>query len=209
MYNAIYHRDIVQGTDEWHTIRAGRIGGSEADVLLVDGKGGGLGVGAKTLAYKNMAQKHFPEDYQEKAYQSDAMQRGNELEMEARLVYEELSNSFVEEVGYISFGDYFGYSPDGLADNEGLIEIKCPLPAEILRYCNSGEIDKSHIAQMQWGMMITGAKWCDYVMYHPQMEFISCRIIRVEDMIAKFRANMEHYVKFCNSIESYINFIKT
>jgi hypothetical protein len=33
-----YHFNIIQGSEEWHDIRIGRIGGSEAAALLVNGK---------------------------------------------------------------------------------------------------------------------------------------------------------------------------
>ena len=203
MYKREYH-NVVQGSDEWHALRAGRVGGSEADALLVTGKGSVLGTGAKTMAYKKMAQIHFPDDF-EPPYQSAAMQRGNELEMEARIAYESKTGAFVQEVGYISYGEYFGFSPDGIIEDGGLIEIKCPLGPEIIRFLATGEIDKSHIAQMQWGMMITGAPYCDYVVYHPAYEVIINRVEPDEVAFEKFRENMAAYETLCKGIQSFLD----
>lgn len=56
-----------------------------------------------------------------------------------------------------------------LRECEGLIEIKCPVDGrkilEIWRYDDISE----YFEQMQGGMWITGARWCDFVMYVPDL----------------------------------------
>lgn len=166
--NPVYHYDIVQGSPEWHELRAGRIGGSESAALLSTGKSSLLSVAAYTLLYRNAAELITGPN--EPTSPNAAMQRGIDLEGEARRRYEDLTFQTAEQVGYISVGDYFGYSPDGLVGDSGLIEIKCPLAPEYVRFLDTRQIDPGHMAQMQWGMFLTGRVYCDYIVYHPEFE---------------------------------------
>ena len=183
-----YHYDIPQGGETWHELRAGRIGGSEAAALLVNGKTGGLGAAAVSLCYEKAAE-FFTGPAE--SFQTYAMQRGNELEPQARAAYEAETFTDIMQCGYIESGRLFGYSPDGLILNEGLIEIKCPMGPEFVRFAHTREIDPKHVAQMQWGMWITGRRYCDYVMYHPDFfqEIIVERVHADEVTFQKFERN--------------------
>jgi hypothetical protein len=160
-----------QGSDEWLRLRAGRIGGTSCAELLVNGRSeNGLGAGAKTLVYRKAAE-HITGP--EESYMNDAMARGVALEPVARRRYEDATFTSVEEVGYISKGDFLGVSPDGIIGfrgascNSGGIEIKCPGPAEFVRYMDTRVIKKEYYYQCQWAMYLTGAGWWDFVYFHP------------------------------------------
>lgn len=159
------HREFSQGTDEWNEIRRGRIGGTSCATLLVNGRSeNGLGAGALTLVYKKAAE-FFSEP--EETYINAAMQRGTELEPIARRRYEDETFTSVEEVGYISAGEFLGVSPDGIVGNEGGIEIKCPGADEFLRFMDTKVIKPEYFYQCQWAMYLSGAQWWDFVYYHP------------------------------------------
>lgn len=99
------------------------------------------------------------------------LERGHELERQARMVYEERNKCFVTEAGLcVLDGAPFGYSTDGLIDDEeGLIEIKCPIAGDkIIDMWMAGDISE-YEHQMQGGMWITGRKWCDLIMYCPDL----------------------------------------
>lgn len=187
MNNVVYH-DLEQGSPDWHEIRAGRLGGTAAAALLVNGRGpGGMGAGMQSLIYKNAAALVIGDESE--PVQNEWMSRGTELEPDARKAYELETFCRVEEVGYISLGDFFGYSPDGLVGDDGLIEIKCPSAAEFVRFADTLEIDPGHMAQMQWGIFLTGRKWCDYVVYHPDFhpgELVIHRVERDEKTMLAF-----------------------
>jgi len=160
-----YH-DIRQGSDEWMELRCGRITGTSAAALLVNGKSeNGLGAGAISLIYRKLAERVTGPDYDTPT--NKWMDRGTALEPYARKEYENETFTEVQEIGFISSGDFFGYSPDGLVGDDGMIEIKCPDGTKFVRFSLTREIDKAHMAQMQWGLLISGRRWCDYVMYHP------------------------------------------
>lgn len=161
--------DVIQGTEDWHWLRMGRIGSSEASVLLVDGKSkSGLGTGAISLLFEKAAEILTGEVGTD--YISEDMQRGSELEPFAVKEYENQLLQKVDRIGYVSDGDYFGYSPDGFIGDDGLTEFKCPSAKEFVRYAITKEVKKEYIGQMQWGLWITKRKWIDYVVFHPDFE---------------------------------------
>lgn len=56
-----------------------------------------------------------------------------------------------------------------------IIEIKCP---EIKNYLKmaKGDIPENYMVQCQYNMFITGAKSCDFVIYHPDMRLVVHKI---------------------------------
>lgn len=101
------------------------------------------------------------------------LERGHEMEAHARRFYEGRTGSFVTEAGICLTDDgVFGYSSDGLVDDDGLIEIKAPIDSiKIADMWQTGDVSE-YIHQMQGGMWITGRKWCDLIMYVPDLEAV-------------------------------------
>lgn len=170
-----YHYDIIQNTDEWHQIRCGRIGGTSSNTLIVKGKGeDGLGVGAYTMMYQKADELiNGVSDVEE--LKNFAQQRGHDLEPVAKERYTNVTGNFVHDVGYVSQGILFGTSPDGLINDDGGLEIKCPLGKEYVRYMDSLVIEPKYYAQVQWSLYITGRKWWDFVYFNPK--FTNCDLI--------------------------------
>lgn len=98
------------------------------------------------------------------------LERGHEMESAARRLYEARTGAFVTEAGICVTDDgLFGYSTDGLVDDDGLIEIKAPIDsAKILAMWQTGDLAE-YMHQMQGGLWITGRKYCDFLMYVPDL----------------------------------------
>lgn len=98
------------------------------------------------------------------------LQRGHEMEAKARMIYEARTGAFVTEAGIcVSDDGIFGYSTDGLVDDDGLIEIKAPIDSiKIMEMWRTGDVSE-YEHQMQGGMWITGRKYCDFIMYVPDL----------------------------------------
>jgi exodeoxyribonuclease (lambda-induced) len=98
------------------------------------------------------------------------LERGHRMEADARRVYEVRTGAFVTEAGIcLTDDDIFGYSTDGLVDDDGLIEIKAPIDSvKIQAMWDTGDTAE-YDHQMQGGMWITGRKWCDFIMYAPDL----------------------------------------
>lgn len=108
------------------------------------------------------------------------LERGHIMETAARRLYEGRTGAFVTEAGICLTDDgVFGYSSDGLVDDDGLIEIKAPIDStKILAMWQTGDTSE-YDHQMQGGMWITGRKWCDFIMYVPDLACI-CRDLYVK-----------------------------
>src|SRR5690606_30943556 len=105
------------------------------------------------------------------SYKSAEMQRGIDLESEARMMYELETFSLVTECGFYIAPDIpeSGSSPDGLVGDSGLIEIKCPNTSTHIETLLSDKIDTKYLYQMQWQMYSTGRVWTDFVSYDNRM----------------------------------------
>lgn len=156
------YRDIEQGTPEWHALRAGRFTASDAQSIGAEGKG------LETLAFEKVAE--IKTGKSKESYTNDDMERGHQLEAEARNSYEIETGNTVEQIAFAELDEMIGASPDGLVGEDGLIEIKCPSDVVYTRYLYTGDVDPKYYAQMQMQMYVTGRKWCDYVVYNPNFE---------------------------------------
>lgn len=96
------------------------------------------------------------------------MRRGTKLAAIARQVY--VFNEFasnVTEVGLIDNPRIKGFaaSPDGLVNDDGLVEIKCPKTWTHLETVRTGKPKQQYLLQIDAQMLCTGRKWCDFVSY--------------------------------------------
>lgn len=150
-----------QRSDEWFELRKGLLTISNAQTISNAGKG------LETYCYEVVAEKYSENTDN---YQSKYMERGVELEEQARNLYE-LQFSKVEQVGGIkNMGVWC--SPDGLVGTEGGMEVKCPNDVNFLKILVQGEkaIEKKYLWQCQGGMLISERKWWDLVFYSANFE---------------------------------------
>ena len=138
---AVYHFNIDQQSSEWFELKWGKIGGTRAKELFVK---------SDTLFYKLLAEiiEPFDEDAEE-SYQSEAMERGNFLEPQARIELQKYTGLEFIECGWIqSDNELMGISPDGItADLTVQCEVKCPQPIAHLKMCVSDAIPLEYINQ--------------------------------------------------------------
>jgi len=136
-----YHFNIEQCTADWFELKHGVIGGTRSK---------GLFIKTDTLFYELLAEltEPFNEDDSD-SYTSDAMERGKELEPEARLQLSKYTGYNFLECGFIQNPiKLLGISPDGItADFKIQCEIKCPDANQHLKTCVSNSIPQSNIHQ--------------------------------------------------------------
>lgn len=171
------HLDDGTANPEWLSLRAGLFTGSDFNQYL-----GILNKGLSDTAQTGLARKVCESlGYQFDSYKSPLMERGIELESTARNMYYFETQNDVQEVAFVDWENYrAGCSPDGVVYNnkgniDGITEFKCP---DIVAYLKAadGYIKPEYRTQIQFNMLITGARWCDYVVFYPGMKLIINRV---------------------------------
>jgi putative phage-type endonuclease len=147
----------------------------------------------------------------EESYTSADMQWGKDNETQARVAYEATTGNFVDQVAFVDHPNisWFGCSPDGLVDDFGLVEIKCPKSATHWEYIKSGKPPTKYMIQMQVQMACTKRDWCDFVSFDPRFpeknKLFVVRTCRDNKMIDEIETEV---VKFLNEVEAEVNLMK-
>ncbi|CAL62439.1 putative phage-related exodeoxyribonuclease [Herminiimonas arsenicoxydans] len=161
-----------QGTEEWHKARCGVITASKfRDAVETTAKG--KPTSKSELYAAQVALERISGLPCDEVFNSWQMRRGTELEPKARMEYEARTGNLASESGVVLTDDrLFGYSTDGELNDDGIIEIKCLASAiGVLQMWRDQDLS-DYMHQMQGGMWITGKKYCDFVMYAPQLESV-------------------------------------
>lgn len=167
-------RDIPQGSNEWHELRRGVFTASHAQAIANNGKG------LNTYIDEVMLNYYLKEPKQ--CFISEDMQRGIDLEPDARYCYEMETKKSVEEVTFIFLDKdkHVGCSPDGLVIGEKRgVELKCPKPENHHQILQGVEnIPSKWIWQIQMSLYITKFPFWDFGSYCPehQKHFITYTI---------------------------------
>jgi len=137
----IAYWDIIQGTDQWHEIRYGKIGGTLSSSLLVK---------SHTLL-KNVG-SCYTEEYvpTPDSFVNYDMQRGIELEPMARRELSVYTGLIFKECGWLQSlkCDLMGISPDGITEDlKHIAEIKCPNKEKHFENCYNNKIPDDNIYQ--------------------------------------------------------------
>lgn len=176
-----YRFDIIQNSDEWFAAKVGKFSASTADALLM----------AKTTAgYQNLIDKIIEERITGEKTESSwggnkYTERGHEFEPIAADDFE--FNTFIETqiVGLVEYNDWTVCSPDRLIDNDGLLQIKCPIFKTQREYLRTQKVPGNYYKQMQFELLVTGRDYNIFYSYHPHLPAVSIRVERDEVMIAE------------------------
>ena len=182
--------DCIQGSPAWLEVRRGIATASNfSKVVTTKGE-----ISKQIKDYVFQLASELITDIQDEGYKSFDMQRGNDLEPEAREAYEQDKIVAVKEVGFI-LCSYYGYSPDGLIGDDGLIEIKCPNQKTHAKYLFGNKLPSEYKAQVQGGLLATKRQWCDFISYHPNFEedrrLLIIRVERDEEFIELLAAGLK------------------
>jgi hypothetical protein len=157
----IFH-DVQQNTPAWDELRLGKATASKfACIMSHEGKA--FGDPAKQYAVK-IALERITGRKAEYSFRNDAMERGNEQEPIARMLYEEQYFCEVLNGGFFDCGEY-GDSPDGRVGTKGIVEIKSVEAHVHYATLRRGSFDPAYRWQLVGHLDCTGADWLDYVSF--------------------------------------------
>lgn len=187
--------DFIQGSDEWYAARLGKVTASKFATATASGRGSSPSKTRKDLMIKLIAERMtgMPEE----SYSNKAMEYGTETEQEAREYYEALNGVSVRQVGFIERDEDTGASPDGLIDDDGMLEIKCPFPTTHIKYILADKMPAEYVKQVQGQLWVAERKWCDFISFDSrvsQRPYFCKRVVRDETCISELEANIYLFI---------------
>lgn len=196
---------MEQRSPEWFAARCGKVTASRLYDVMARAKSG-YAASRQNYMAELICQRLTGKP--EEGFTNAAMMRGTELEPVAREMY--ALNEFdavISEVGLIDHPTIAGFaaSPDGLVNDDGLIEIKCPNTWTHLQTLKTGVPKRQYLLQMHAQMMCTGRKWCDFVSFDdrlpPELAYFKTRINFDEVLAEEIE---QEVVKFLTELETEI-----
>lgn len=113
-----------------------------------------------------LVKQHF-DGFQPDKYTNEDIDRGNEFEPHARAYYERINNVSVQISPFIKCGEHWGVTPDGLVNDDGLVEIKIVNDRKFEDIKNGDEKPESkYLWQTQMQLLGTKRKWDDLFYYN-------------------------------------------
>jgi len=180
--------DVQQGSEEWKTLRLGKITASRVSQVMGKSRQNFLAIIAAERISK-----------QAESFTNAAMQWGIDTEPFAREAYEARNGVKVVQVGFCLHPTIkdAGASPDGLVGDDGLIEIKCPNTSTHVGTLIDQKAPTKYIPQIQFQMACTGRQWCDFVSFDPRIEqsFFQIRVERDSEYIEKMEKEVSEFLE--------------
>ncbi|MEA1848988.1 YqaJ viral recombinase family protein [Chryseobacterium sp. MHB01] len=213
LFQAVVSNDELDKRELWFQKRLGKFTSSELSRLMTyEDNISELPKGAITYI-EEKALEILTGGKSVKNFTNDSMERGNEKELEAIAVFEEMFGvkcyATGEDQEFIELCSYFGGTPDGLIAEEDMIEVKCPdCKTHLFRIRNikSQEDFKKHEKDYYWqiqgNFLSSGRKRCFFIDYDDrftkkEQQLFVIEIHRNENDIqkAKTRLNMAEKYK--------------
>ena len=203
MIDGLITLDCEQGSEEWLAARLGIPTATGFENIVT-------ATGKKSASYI----KYMAELIEESilgggdTFKSGFMERGNQLEPQARAAYEFLTGNDVIQVGgvYLNEDREVMVSPDGLIPSlkKGL-EIKCPKMSTHIRYLLEGGVPSEYIIQVQANLWVTGYDTWDFVSYCPEYQKQPLYIFTAHRDQVLMAAFDKLIPQFLNTLRAYKN----
>lgn len=146
----------------------------------------------------------------DEGFETWAMDRGHELEPEARRRHEVETGLCVQRVGFVMTDDErFGASLDGVIDDDGAAEYKCFIdPAKLRAIHMDGDVSEVR-DQAQGCLWVTGRRWIDVVCYCPALaacgkDLWRLRVARDDDFIEAMESDLVEFMRIVDQYEAHL-----
>lgn len=199
--------DVAQGSEQWLSLRRGKMSASRAKDLLASVKYG------ESAAFKNYRAELLIERLTGRSpdrYVTRQMEYGTETEGLARTMYSLSTGNIVSESGiYLIEGENICASLDGEIGSDGLVEIKNRVIANHIESIATDKVPTQYYQQIQFQLWVSNKLWGDYCSYADEMpenaQLFIKRIERDEAMIEDIKNKCEDMEK---SIETFTKIIE-
>lgn len=205
---------MEQRSAEWHQARLGLLTGSCADAVIAERKRGTGELKERINLRRRLVCERLTGLSAENKKQTDAMQRGTDLEAVALGAYEGRTGIPARRVGFVKHDTLAaGCSPDGyVGEWEGIIELKCPLQTTHLEYLEAGILPPDYRGQILHALWLTGAQWCDFCSFDDRfpagLELLIVRLERTEALEIELAAYGATVEKFLAEVDAAVDALK-
>lgn len=182
--------DCEQGSAEWFQSRMGIPTASEFKTLLSVKKEAKDKITRQTYMRKLAGEILTGEPME--SYSNGYMERGKELEDEARQAYALIYDADPKRVGFLRRGDA-GCSPDSLLGERAGLEIKIAVPHIQIERLERGELPAEHRAQVQGSLWVADRDEWEFVSYCPKLPLFRVRVPRDEVYIATIASAVDEF----------------
>ncbi|CAA7196717.1 lambda exonuclease family protein [Chryseobacterium potabilaquae] len=140
-------------------------------------------------------------------FRNEDMERGNEKELEAILRFEQEMSLTCYATGenqeFVELCSYFGGTPDGLFNEDGLVEIKCPKSKTHLSYLrniknvqNLKKHKPNYYWQIQGNLLATGRQNGFFISYDERFkqkdhQILIIKVLRNDEDIVKLEKRLQ------------------
>lgn len=189
----VYIETVEQNSDAWHDHRRGIPTGSQFG-RIVNTKG----LASKSVRRGYMAELIAAAYHDVREVSTADMEMGVAIEANARAAFSFRNAVDVTEVGFI-YGDslrMYGSSPDGLLDDNGVLEIKVPRTATHVAYLDAGVIPAAYRPQVYGELFCSDREFAVFCSHSYQPD---CPPLEVTVL-----ADDADYVKWANTFDTAI-----
>jgi putative phage-type endonuclease len=183
---------MEQRTEEWFKARSEKVTGSSVGAIL------GMSPFMKPEdVMRNMVREYhnYPSEFKGNV----ATDYGTYHESLAIMDYVQSTDNIVVPTGFHTYEEWLGASPDGLIDEDGLIEVKCPYGQRDKNPPEFKSIDyQTHYwMQIQIQLLVTGREWCHFYQWsaHGEMlETVRFNPLAIDKYLPELRAFYDKYL---------------
>lgn len=193
-------KDCIQGDERWLAERAGKVSASSFGKILTPTGARTNGETRKSYLYQVAGERisKTPEE----SFKNDWMLRGNELEPDARVSFEQTTGLFVAQTGMVLLDEReeISCSPDGLVGVDSGLELKCPKISTHIGYIESNKLPGVYKPQVMGCMWICQRETWHFMSYHPSIKSFMILVERDEKYISTLIEAVEEFNSEVNSL---------
>lgn len=178
--------EIDQGSDDWFQLRLGIPTASKFATVMAKGEGKTRSEYMRKLAGEILTGE--PMD----SFSNGHMDRGKEMEDEARDAYAFIHDADIRRVAFIRNGNKGG-SPDSLLGENGGLEIKTALPHIQIDRLERDRLPPEHKAQVQGNIWVGEREWWDFVSYWPKLPLLTVKVYRDDAYIKEMSDAVDRF----------------
>jgi hypothetical protein len=198
--------DMPQGDPAWFEIRRGLPTSSMFATVMAKGKDGGPSV-TRSKYLRTLATELVTGDPTPEGYINADMQRGHEMEDEARNYFALVRQVQPQRVGFIRNGAK-GCSPDSLIGTDAGLEIKSAASHVQIERLQSGKLPSEHLAQVQGSLWVTERDHWNFISYCPKLPPLILTIGRDEAYIANLARAVDAFNEELDSLVTWLRGLK-